>query len=50
LNAFNYANFYGTTCASSSQTCGRVTTAYTDRNGQVDPGGRMIQFVLRFNF
>jgi hypothetical protein len=50
LNAFNYANFYGTTCASSSQTCGRVTSAYTDRNGQVDPGGRLIQFVVRLNF
>ncbi len=50
LNAFNYTNFYGTTCASSGQTCGRVTSAYTDRNGQVDPGGRLVQFVVRLNF
>jgi len=50
LNALNFTNFYGSTCASSSQTCGRTTSAYTDRNGQVDPGGRMVQFVLRINF
>jgi hypothetical protein len=50
LNAFNNINFFGTTCASSSQTCGRVTSAYTDPNQQQDPGGRLIQFVLRFNF
>ncbi|MBZ5496278.1 MAG: carboxypeptidase-like regulatory domain-containing protein [Acidobacteriia bacterium] len=50
LNAFNYTNFYGTTCASSSQTCGRVSSAYSDRNGQVDPGGRLVQFVVRLNF
>jgi hypothetical protein len=50
LNAFNFANFYGATCAGSGQTCGRVTSAYTDRNGQVDPGGRLVQFVVRLNF
>lgn len=51
LNAFNFTNFYGATCASSNQTsCGRTTSAYTDRNGQVDPGGRLVQFVMRVNF
>jgi hypothetical protein len=50
LNAFNNINFYGATCASSSQTCGQVTSAYTDPNQQQDPGGRLIQFVGRINF
>ena len=47
LNAFNNINFYGATCASSAQTCGQVTSAYTDSNQQQDPGGRLIQFVGR---
>ena len=50
LNAFNNINFTGTTCASSSSTCGQVTSAYTDPNQQQDPGGRLIQFVVRINF
>jgi hypothetical protein len=50
LNAFNNINFYGSTCASSSLTCGQATTAYTDRNTTHDPGGRLIQIVMRINF
>lgn len=42
LNAFNKTNFTGTTCASSSQTCGQVTGT----NGSP----RNIQIVFRFNF
>jgi hypothetical protein len=50
LNAFNNVNFYGVTCASSSLTCGQVTSAYTDAREQVDPGGRLVQLVMRINF
>jgi hypothetical protein len=50
LNAFNNINFYGVANPSSSQTWGQVTTAYRDPNQQVDPGGRLIQIVLRFNY
>ncbi|MGA2262471.1 MAG: carboxypeptidase regulatory-like domain-containing protein [Acidobacteriota bacterium] len=50
LNAFNAINFYGATCAGSGSTCGLVTTAYTDALQQQDPGGRLIQIVVRINF
>jgi hypothetical protein len=50
LNAFNNINFFGVTCAASSDTCGEVATAYRDVNNTQDPGGRMIQIVARFNF
>jgi len=52
LNAFNNINFYGVTGLSTgiSTTWGQVTSAYTDPNQQQDPGGRLIQFVLRINF
>jgi len=50
LNAFNHINFFGVTCASSSETCGEVTTSYRDVNNTQDPGGRMVQIVARFNF
>ena len=45
LNAFNNINFFGATCAGSSPSCGRVTSAYNS-----DPGGRWIQIVARINF
>jgi hypothetical protein len=50
LNAFNNINFFGTTCASNSSSCGLVTSAYTDSTNTQDPGGRLIQLVLRINF
>jgi hypothetical protein len=50
LNAFNNTNFYGATCASSSATCGQVTSAYRDVSNSQDPGGRLIQLVARINF
>jgi hypothetical protein len=46
LNAFNNANFR----ASASFTSGTVTTGYRDVSTTNDTGGRMIQFVVRFNF
>jgi hypothetical protein len=42
LNAFNNINFVGSTCTSSSQTCGQITS--TNSNP------RYIQGVLRINF
>jgi hypothetical protein len=50
LNAFNNINFRGVTGASSSQTLGQITTAYTDSSNTQDPGGRLVQIVLRLNF
>jgi hypothetical protein len=50
LNAFNNINFYGVANPSSSQTWGQVTSAYSDPNQQFDPGGRLIQIVLRINY
>ncbi len=50
LNAFNNTNFFGATCASGSPSCGQVTSAYTDSSNTQDPGGRLIQLVLRINF
>ncbi len=50
LNAFNNINFYGTTCASASLSCGQTSSAYRDESNQQDPGGRLIQFVMRINF
>jgi hypothetical protein len=49
LNAFNNINFYGSSSI-GGLTSGQVTTAYTDRNQTQDPGGRLVQVVLRFNF
>ena len=49
LNAFNHINFYGVD-SWGGLTSGQVTSAYTDASQQQDPGGRLIQFVLRFNF
>jgi len=42
LNAFNNINFSFTTCASSSTSCGLVSSSQS--------GGRITQFVLRLNF
>ncbi len=56
LNAFNNINFnVGTNgiCAGSSgssATCGQFAASYRDPNQQNDPGGRLVQLVLRVNF
>lgn len=58
LNAFNNANFYfGGSAAvqvasvtATGTTFGRITSAYQDVSTTDDPGGRIIQMVLRFNF
>jgi len=49
LNAFNNINFYGSSSV-GGLTSGQVTSAFRDESNSQDPGGRMIQIVLRFNF
>jgi hypothetical protein len=34
----------------ASPTFGQTTVAYQDTSTTTDPGGRLLQFVLRFNF
>jgi len=58
LNAFNNINFNpsGGICTPSGTsttvgaTCGQFSSAYRDPNQQNDPGGRLIQLVMRINF
>jgi hypothetical protein len=59
LNAINNINFKVGSFANdvtslagtySSPTFGQTTVAYQDTSTTTDPGGRLIQFVLRFNF
>jgi hypothetical protein len=50
LNAFNHINFFGVAAASNSQTLGQITTSYRDTSNTQDPGGRLVQIVLRLNF
>ena len=57
LNAFNTANFLvgGATAAEVASgilgtTFGQTTTAYQDISTTSDPGGRIVQLVLRINF
>jgi hypothetical protein len=52
LNAFNNINFTGqlNPTTSNVQTWGQVSSAYRDLNQAQDPGGRLVQIVLRLNF
>lgn len=59
LNAFNNVNFLigGTAAVDvaaianfNAATFGQVTSAYQDISTTNDPGGRLVQFVIRFNF
>jgi hypothetical protein len=57
LNVFNFVNFMQASPSSSTSTTsiqstsfGRTTNYYQDFNGSQDPGGRVIQLVLRINF
>jgi hypothetical protein len=58
LNAFNNINFYvggsaaveNASIGANSLTFGQTGEAYRDLSTTNDPGGRLIQFVLRFNF
>ena len=58
LNAFNNINFLVGSAANdvnalggfTSSTFGRMTNAYQDLSTTNDPGGRLVQLVVRFNF
>lgn len=59
LNAFNNINFWvgrgsttenGAVTPSSAATFGQTTAAFQDVSTTNDPGGRLVQFVLRINF
>jgi len=51
LNIFNLTNFgNGGTYGNIGSTFGQVTGAYRDISGTVEPGGRILEFMLRFNF
>jgi hypothetical protein len=59
LNAFNNINFWvgrgstteaATVTPSSAATFGQTTQAFQDVSTTNDPGGRLVQFVLRINF
>jgi len=51
LNVFNMTNFgNGGAYANIGSTFGQVTGAYRDISGTVEPGGRILEFMLRFNF
>ncbi len=48
LNVFNITNFLPNNNIGTS--FGQITTAYQDLSGTVDPGGRILEFILRVNF
>ncbi len=51
LNAFNNINFNNySSLSGSSLNFAVINAAYTDNSNEQDPGGRLIQIVLRFNF
>jgi hypothetical protein len=51
LNVFNMTNFGNNGAyANIGATFGQVTGAYRDISGTVEPGGRILEFMLRFNF
>jgi hypothetical protein len=49
LNVFNLTNFFAT-FGNTGSTFGTVTSAYTDVSGTYDPGGRILEAVMRVNF
>ena len=50
LNAFNNINFTPVSQTGTSATQNQITEGYRDVNGTQDPGGRLVQFVFRFNW
>jgi hypothetical protein len=50
LNAFNNINFSTPNLSGSSLNNGLISSAFTDASNSQDPGGRLIQIVLRINF
>jgi hypothetical protein len=57
LNVFNMTNFLpdnatigGGSTQNITATFGQIGNAYRDISGTVDPGGRILEFVVRINF
>jgi hypothetical protein len=50
LNVLNITNFYLGGTSPNSTTFGQITSAFRDTSNAVDPGGRILEFVLRVNF
>jgi hypothetical protein len=50
FNVFDTINFTPTAARGSSVNSWQVTSAATDVNASQDPGGRITQFGLRFNW
>lgn len=50
LNALNHTSFNLGGGGANGATFGQTTSAYRDINTTADPGGRIIEFVLRYNF
>jgi hypothetical protein len=50
LNVMNVTNFYLGSASVNSTTFGQITSAFRDTSNAVDPGGRILEFVLRVNF
>ncbi len=50
LNAFNNINFSTANTSSGSLNMGLISGAFTDNSNSQDPGGRLVQIVLRLNF
>ena len=50
LNCLNLTDFYLANLGGTSGSLGQTTSAYTDISNTQDPGGRIIEFVVRVNF
>lgn len=50
LNLFNVTNWTGGYNTGTGTSFGKITTTYSDLTGTVDPGKRVVEFQLRFNF
>jgi len=50
LNVMNITNFYLGSNSVNGTSFGQITSAFRDTSNAVDPGGRILEFVLRVNF
>jgi hypothetical protein len=50
LNVLNITNFYLGSVTVNGTSFGQITSAFRDTSNAVDPGGRILEFVLRVNF
>ena len=50
LNVLNVTNFYLGGMSPNGTAFGQTTSAFRDTANAVDPGGRILEFVVRINF